>query len=102
MSELALGPIRSENRRILREMIRSVGANSGVGIRSILGPSRKAHVVAARHDAIRAVAAAVGWEPNCGNWSRHYWNSETIGRLFNRDHTTILFVLGRVAAKRPR
>lgn len=96
MSELSLGPSRSENQRILRGIILEVGAKYNVGIRSITGRSRQAHVVAVRYEAIHAVAKAVGWKPNCGNWSRHYWNSMTIGKLFNRDHTTILYALGRV------
>lgn len=80
----------------VRDAILSVSQERGVTVDDILGRSRKKHIVAARHEAIRAVAKAVDWKPNCGNWTGGFWSSIAIGNLFGRDHTTILWVLGQL------
>ena len=80
----------------VKAILADVCEERGVGIKDLLGRSRGSkHIVQARHAAIRRVAEHVGWDPaNCSN---KQWSSVTIGRLFNRHHTTILSVLGRLS-----
>lgn len=65
-------------------IVREVAERHGVSYRDIVGHSRIRHIVCARYAAIRAVYAA------CPEMS-----SPRIGRLFNRDHTSILYAVGR-------
>lgn len=60
-----------------------------VSVADILGPRRFKHIVAARWEAIRAVAAEF---PE--------FSTPRLGRIFGRDHTTILWALGRTARAR--
>lgn len=66
-----------------------------VGIKDLLGRSRVKNVVEARHAAIRRVAEHVRWDPK--DRSNKAWSSVRIGRLFNRHHTSVLNVLGRLS-----
>ena len=53
----------------------------GVTLTEVMGRSRRRPIVSARHAAMRAVSAEFGD------------SSAEIGRLFNRDHTTVLHAL---------
>lgn len=63
-------------------IIAEVARHHGLTADDILGPSRKAHVIKARHEAIARV-----WQA-CPKLSYPH-----IGRIFNRDHTTIMNVI---------
>lgn len=67
-----------------RELIAAAAAEFGVGYRDVLSPDRHDHVVAARHAAIKALKEA-----------KPHLSTPQIGRLFSRDHTTVLWALGR-------
>lgn len=88
-----------KNQRI-NDAILSAVQEHGVTVDEILGSSRKKRIVAARHAAIRAVAEAVDLRASCGNWTGGFWSTTAIGKLFGRDHTTILWVLGRLRPSR--
>ena len=66
-------------------IIRLVALRRDVNLDDILGPRRDRHLVAARYEAIRLVKS------HCPHLSY-----PGIGRVFNRDHTSILNALGRV------
>lgn len=76
-------------RDFVLSIVDQVAAGHGLTRAQILGPDRKRPLVIARHEAMRAVAAAY---PSM--------SSPCIGRLFNRDHSTVLYALGRIK-KRP-
>lgn len=86
----------------VRDAIDEVARAHKVSAELIVGKSREHRIVVARHAAVRAVAKVVDWEPNQGNWAQTYWSATRIGRLFNRDHTSILYVLGTITAKRAK
>ena len=64
-------------------IIEEVARAHGVRVADILGPCRERPLVKARHEAIRRVHQA---RPNM--------STPEIGRMFNRDHKTILSALG--------
>jgi transposase len=68
--------------RPVKQIIAHVARESGIKVDEILGPSRRIHVVAARHKAIVQVAR-----------ERPDMSLPAIGRRFRRDHTTILHAL---------
>lgn len=61
--------------------IRAVVAQHGATVDDVLGPTRLAHVVRARRDAMRLIR------------DRLAWSYPAIGRLFGRDHTTVMMAL---------
>jgi hypothetical protein len=71
-----------------RAIIEQIAVWHGVGVLDVVGPSRLTAVVVARHDAIAAIYL------NCRIVGRFYTTPE-LGRLFSRDHTTILHVFDR-------
>jgi chromosomal replication initiation ATPase DnaA len=66
------------------KIIKDVAEVHGVTVRDIFEKSREKKKVLARHEAIRRVAAA---------WPKS--STTHLGAFFNRDHTTILYALGR-------
>lgn len=75
-------------RRRCMEIVSAVAAEAGVTVADILGPRRNIPVVRARHEAMRAVARAFP-----------QMSLPQVGRLFQRDHTTILNALRGGSAK---
>lgn len=67
-------------------IIANVAKRHGVTVKQIMGKSRLAEHVEARWAAMRIIHALYGD------------SSTRIGRLFNRDHTTVLHALRKVAA----
>lgn len=85
----------------IRSAIQAVASEYKVSIADIFGRSRKWEIVSARHAAIRAVAKAIGYRPsysNCAIGSNG--SASRLGKLFDRDHTTILYAMKRGAAIR--
>jgi hypothetical protein len=78
-------------RRQTMEIIRAVAKRHGVTAKEILGTDRNHKVMAARNEAIREIFAA-----------RPHWSYPDIGRLFRRDHTTIMHHLWTAGAHVPR
>jgi transposase-like protein len=72
---------------LLRETVREVAAEERVPAHRIFSDDRDRKIVRARHAAIRRVAERSGA------------STPMIAAAFGMDHTTILYVLGRVAAK---
>jgi len=72
----------------VRPLIERVGAFHGVSFDEIIGPRRDRKTVAARFDAIAAVHKA-----------RPDLSTPQLGRIFNRDHTSILHALSRRAVQ---
>lgn len=72
------------------DVVRTVATLHGVAVSDILGKSRFRHIVEARHDALRAVRARY---PK--------FSSTQIGRLFNLDHSTVLYALGKPTRIQP-
>ncbi len=75
---------RPVGRRPIRDIIATVATFHGVEPQDITGASRNRAITRARFDAVRAVAEA-----------RPDMSLPMIGRVFNRDHTTILHALKR-------
>lgn len=71
-----------------RHIIMEVAIAHGVSYEDILGRSRARHLVAARHEAIYEVRKR-----------RPHLSLPQIGRIFKRDHTTILHALRRMERK---
>ena len=72
-----------------KRIIARVAAEHRVGVDDIIGPSKHCEVVTARYAAIQAVAEA---HPNL--------SGPQLGQIFGgRDHTTILYALGRLPTK---
>ena len=61
--------------------IRAAAAREGATVDEVFGPSRVAHVVRARRAAMRVVR------------DRLAWSYPAIGRLFGRDHTSVMAAL---------
>jgi chromosomal replication initiation ATPase DnaA len=74
-----------------RVIVESVAARHGVSVADIFSPCRLRPIVDARHEAIAEVCEA-----------RPHWSYPTVGRLFGRDHTTIMSALERLGRKVPR
>lgn len=56
----------------------------GLELEDLIGPSQRKAAVAARYEAIRLIKKSI------------QSSSTELGRMFGRDHTTILYALGRV------
>lgn len=65
-----------------RSIAERIAIENGVSFGEVLGPSRNRSIVAVRHAAIRAVVNA-----------RPDMSLPQIGRVFNRDHTSILHAM---------
>ncbi len=74
---------------IVREVIARVSSERGVSEAEILSRCGINHVVSARHEAIRQLAA-----------ERPQWSSVRIGKMFDRDHSTVLYILGRLQGRK--
>ena len=74
----------------LAAAIRDLAAREGATADEVLGPSRLAHVVRARHAAMRLVR------------DRLVWSYPAIGRLFGRDHSSVMRALSSDDAKAQR
>ena len=72
-------------RETIRAMIAAEAKAAGLSLADVLGPSRRRSVVSVRHRAIRLVHAAY---PNK--------SFPEIGRIFARDHATVMYALGRL------
>lgn len=67
-----------------RAIVLGVAKKHRIPIKEVFGPRRFRQFVRARHEAIRAVAEA-----------KPHLSMPQLGAIFSRDHTTILYVLGR-------
>lgn len=67
------------------EVIAAVAAKHGLTSDDIIGRSRKLNVLAARKEAMRMAHSL-----------RPDLSSPQLGRIFKRDHTTILYILGKI------
>jgi chromosomal replication initiation ATPase DnaA len=79
---------RATPRQTIRGIVDEEAAKAGVSAESVLGPSRRRAVVAARHAAIRRVHETFPSK-----------STPDIGRIFARHHTTILYALGALKRK---
>lgn len=68
-----------------RAIIAAVASAHGCHLHEVLGPSRLRCIVAARKEAIRAVAE-----------KRPHWSVNQIARAFGLTHWTVLWHLGRL------
>jgi hypothetical protein len=75
--------------RILTDMLDSVAEELGVGINGILSPSRRRKLVLARIVFCRRAYAT-------GRYS-----TTQIGKVIQREHTTVCYFLGQLTGKRP-
>lgn len=73
----------------VREIIQGVCDQTGLTPADILGEGRGKYTIAARHEAIRRVLVL-----------RRDLSTPAIGRLFKRDHSTILHVARKMGVKR--
>lgn len=72
-----------------KQLVAAIAKRHGVTFADIMGPCRRAKIVAARFEAIVAVAQV-----------RYMWSLPQIGRFFgDRDHTTILHAIRTQAVK---
>ena len=72
-----------------KHLVSAIAKRHGVTFADIMGPCRRAKIVAARFEAIVTVAQL-----------RHTWSLPQIGRFFgDRDHTTILHAIRTQAVK---
>ena len=72
-----------------KQLVAAIAKRHGVTFADIMGPCRRAKIVAARFEAIVAVAQV-----------RYAWSLPQIGRFFgDRDHTTILHAIRTQAVK---
>lgn len=70
------------------DILRDVAVKHGLTVGILRGPSRSRHIVAVRHEAIAAVHVA-----------RPDLSLPALGRIFNRDHTSILFALRKLGVR---
>lgn len=73
----------------IRKVIEEVCERHDVNYNDIMSKSRFAHIVAARHEAIVRVAAAFPW-----------MSLPKLGRVFGRDHTSIMHALDKFGVPR--
>jgi len=72
-----------------KQLVAAIAKRHGVTFQDIMGPCRRAKIVAARFEAIVAVAQV-----------RYTWSLPQIGRFFgDRDHTTILHCIKKMAVE---
>src|SRR5262249_11689557 len=76
-------------RERLRALIAEVAAAHGVSVEDLRGPRRFPHIVCARHAAMRRVHQAFQAK-----------SFPEIGRVFARDHTTVMYALGRLRKRK--
>ena len=86
MSNAAITP-----KQFTLAIVGDVASRHGVTVEEILGPRRHRHIINARFEAIAKVVEA-----------RPQWSYPTIGKLFNRDHSTIMSALDKIGARRDR
>jgi chromosomal replication initiation ATPase DnaA len=70
-------------REVIRAMIAAEAEAVGLTLADVLGPCRQRPIVRARHRAIRKVRAAYPAK-----------SFPEIGRIFHRDHSTVIYALG--------
>ena len=70
-------------------IIRNTAAKHNVRPDEILGPRRHKQIVAARHEAVRRA------------YFETRFSSTQLGRIFKRDHSTILYACGLCSSKKP-
>ncbi|MDF1599704.1 helix-turn-helix domain-containing protein [Mesorhizobium sp. YIM 152430] len=74
-----------------RDMANAIIAETAAAHRAtpaeVMGRNLSRRVVAARYACIRAIDAAFDWTPS------------HLGRLFGRDHSTVLYALGKLKKK---
>lgn len=84
--------LRNSTTARAKEMLLAIAEKHGVTVQEIIGRRRFSNLIAARFEAVYEITKATGW------------SLPRIGRLFNRDHTTILHCLrvmeGRKVAER--
>lgn len=81
---------RQEVYDIIREIAETAG--TGVTVDEVLGKSRQWHIVAVRHTATVAVAQRFPW-----------MSYPQLARILgNRDHSSVMFVLKKMGAHKPR
>ncbi len=78
-------------RQFTLAIVESVAARHGVPVWEILSPKRTQRVVRARDEAIAEVVEA-----------RPHWSYPTVGRLFGRDHATVIHSLQKLGKWKPR
>lgn len=66
-----------------REIVAAMAALNGLTLADILGPCRKRHICAVRQEAMRFIHETKGL------------SSTQLGRVFKRDHTTVLHALSK-------
>jgi len=76
-------------RATIKRIIAEEAARAGVDPGDITGRRRTRKILGARHAAMRRV-----------HETYPHKSSTELARLFNRDHTTVLYVLGRLARGR--
>ena len=81
--------VREEVHRIIRTIAAQAGTY--VTVDEVLGKSRQGHILEVRHRAMVEVARRFPW-----------MSYPQMGRLFRRDHTTIISALRRRKAWKPR
>ena len=79
-------------RDLVNTVISEVANDHKIGVKDIIGRRRLPHIVRARQDAIKRVASL---DPA-------RYSSTVLGRIFQRDHTTILHYLERTAKSKRR
>lgn len=75
----------------VRSFIAAAARDHGVTVTDVMGRGRIPTISAARHDAIRATKAAFP-----------HLSLSQIGRLFNRDHTTVNYALNGKPSRPPK
>ena len=81
-AEIARTRIASQG--VARQIIAAVAKEHGVTVAEIVGHRRSTWIVAARWEAIKRVSLETGW------------SLPRIGRVFDRDHTSVLHALRRM------
>ena len=72
-------PIEPQPRRLGRHIIAEVAKAHRVTVSDILGQSRRVPIVTARHEAMRRIRSELGY------------SFPQIGRMFDRDHSSIIW-----------
>lgn len=87
-AQLAEEGIQVEPRIPAIDIIKDIALRSGMSVARIRGPSRTKPLVAVRHEAMAAVHLA-----------RPDLSLPALGRIFHRDHTTLIFALRKMGVK---
>jgi hypothetical protein len=74
-----------------RAIVKLVSLKHGLHITEILGASRLPRIVAARHESMWLVHSHCPW-----------LSIPEVGRIFDRDHTTVLYAIAKITGKRER